>query len=171
MVANYLQALGMNILAADPAVLKSPCAGVQLVPLEELLAQSDLITLHVALTEQTRGFFGRDEFARMKRGAWFVNTSRGELVDENALLAGLLDGRIAGAALDVLRDERSSGMKDHPLVAYARTHENLLITPHIGGCTLESMEQTEEFLAEKVVNFLQPHSEEACVAGDRKDRG
>ncbi len=107
----------------------------------------------------------------MKDGAWFVNTSRGELVDEGALLAGLAAGRIAGAALDVLFDERSSGMKDHPLVAYARTHPNLLITPHIGGCTLESMQQTEEFLAGKVASFLQTHSEEPCVAGDRKDRG
>jgi D-3-phosphoglycerate dehydrogenase len=140
-------------------------------PLEDLLAQSDLVTLHVSLTQQTRGFFGKNEFARMKRGAWFVNTSRGELVDESALLAGLLEGRIAGAALDVLCEERSAGMKDHPLVAYARTHENLLITPHIGGCTLESMEQTEEFLAEKVVSFLQSLPEEACAAGNRKDRG
>jgi len=170
MVAGYLQALGMRILATDPAMNESSSAGVRLVPLEDLLAQSDLVTLHVALTDRTRGFFGKSEFACMKACPWFINTSRGELVDESALLAALLDGRIAGAALDVLRDERSSGMKDHTLVVYARTHENLLITPHIGGCTLESMEQTEEFLAEKVVNFLQSHSEEACVAGERKDR-
>jgi len=161
----------MKILAADPAFTTSPDAGVELVSLEKLLAQSDLVTLHVSLTDETRGFFGRDQFAGMKDGAWFVNTSRGELVDEGALLAGLTAGRIAGAALDVLCDERSSGMKDHPLVAYARTHQNLLITPHIGGCTLESMQQTEEFLAGKVASFLQAHSEEPCVAGDRKDRG
>lgn len=170
MVAGYLQALGMRVLAVDPALTESPVVGVQLVRLEELLGQSDLVTLHVALTDQTRGFLGKTEFARMKSGVWFVNTSRGELVDESALLTGLTEGRIAGAALDVLCDERSSGMKDHPLVAYARTHENLLITPHIGGCTLESMEQTEEFLAERVVSFLQSHSEETCVVVERKDR-
>jgi len=170
-VAGYLQALGMRIVATDPALDECPVAGVALMPLEDLLAQSDLVTLHVSLTEETRGFFGKKEFARMKRGAWFVNTSRGELVDESALLAGLLEGRIAGAALDVLCEERSSGMKDHPLVAYARTHDNLLITPHIGGCTLESMEQTEEFLADRVVKFLQSLPEEACAAGNRKDRG
>ena len=170
MVAGYLNALGMRVLATDPVLIESPAADVPLVRLEELLAQSDLVTLHVALTEQTRGFFGKSEFASMKGGAWFVNTSRGELVDESALLTGLVEGRIAGAALDVLCDERSSGMKDHPLVTYARTHENLLITPHIGGCTLESMEQTEEFLAERVVSFLQSHSEEACVVVERKDR-
>jgi len=170
MVATYLQALGMKILAADPALSESPIAGVQLMSLGDLLAQSDLVTLHVALTDTTQGFFARNEFARMKSGAWFVNTSRGELIDESALLAGLIEGRIAGAALDVLSDERSSGMTDHPLVAYARTHKNLLITPHTGGCTLESMEQTEEFLTEKVVNFLQSLPEQACVAGHRKDR-
>jgi D-3-phosphoglycerate dehydrogenase len=171
MVSGFLRALGMKILAADPAFTTSPDAGVELVSLEKLLAQSDLVALHVSLTDETRGFFGRDQFGAMKDGAWFVNTSRGELVDEGALLAALTAGRVAGAALDVLCDERSSGMKDHPLVAYARTHQNLLITPHIGGCTLESMQQTEEFLAGKIVNFLQSHSEEPCVAGDRKDRG
>jgi D-3-phosphoglycerate dehydrogenase len=170
MVAGYLRALGMNVLAADAALRESPIDGVTIVPLETLLEQSDLVTLHVALTEDTRGFFGKDQFRGMKDGAWFVNTSRGELVDESALLAGLVDGRIAGAALDVLSDELSSGMKDHPLVAYARTHQNLLITPHIGGCTIESMQKTEEFLAEKAVSFLQSHSGETCVVGDRKDR-
>jgi D-3-phosphoglycerate dehydrogenase len=171
MVAGYLQALGMRVLAADPALKESPSEGISLVALKDLLAQSDLVTLHAPLTDQTQGFFGEGEFQAMKNGAWFVNTARGELIQEGALLAGLAEGRIAGAALDVLCDERSSGMKDHPLVAYARTHQNLVITPHIGGCTLESMEQTEEFLADKVVTFLQSHHEEACVAGDRKDRG
>ena len=114
------------------------------------------IELQQQLTEELRGYLrtgGRFDFHGLLDPA--------QLIDK---------ARIAGAALDVLRDERSSGMKDHTLVVYARTHENLLITPHIGGCTLESMEQTEEFLAEKVVNFLQSHSEEACVAGERKDR-
>jgi D-3-phosphoglycerate dehydrogenase / 2-oxoglutarate reductase len=171
MVAGYLQALGMRVLAADPALKESPSEGIGLVALKDLLAQSDLVTLHASLTDQTQGFFGEGEFKAMKNGAWFVNTARGELIQEGALLAGLAEGRIAGAALDVLCDERSSGMKDHPLVAYARTHANLLITPHIGGCTLESMEQTEEFLADKVVTFLQSHHEEICVAGHRKDRG
>jgi D-3-phosphoglycerate dehydrogenase len=171
MVANYLQALGMKVVAADPGMNESPMRGVELIPLNHLLAESDLVTLHVSLTGETQGFFGKDEFAGMKAGAWFVNTSRGELLDESALLASLLDGRIAGAALDVLCGEHATGMKKHPLVAYARAHDNLLITPHIGGCTAESMAHTEEFLAEKVVSFLQSLPEEACVAGNAKDRG
>jgi D-3-phosphoglycerate dehydrogenase len=69
----------------------------------------------------------------MRRGAWFINTSRGELVDEEALLAALQQGHIAGATLDVLGDEKATGMAEHPLVVYARQHSNLIITPHIGG--------------------------------------
>lgn len=172
MVAGYLRALGMKILAADPNLSsRSADPAVQIVSLEELLAQSDLVTLHVGLTEQTRGFFGRAEFARMKRGSWFINTSRGELVDEAALLEGLRDGGIGGAALDVLSSERSSGMSDHPLVAYARAASNLLITPHIGGCTTESMENTENFLAEKLIAFLQSpqavYAQAACKEDNR----
>jgi D-3-phosphoglycerate dehydrogenase len=90
----------------------------------------------------------------MKRGAWFINTSRGELVDESALLAALRSGQLGGAALDVLCEERSDGMGNNPLVRYARKHENLVITPHIGGCTAESMEKTERFLAERLASRI-----------------
>jgi D-3-phosphoglycerate dehydrogenase len=93
----------------------------------------------------------------MKAGAWFINTARGELIDEMALLDGLRSGHLAGAALDVLCGENSDGMEDHPLVAYARAHDNLLITPHIGGCTVESMEKTELFMATKLCESLSKH--------------
>jgi D-3-phosphoglycerate dehydrogenase / 2-oxoglutarate reductase len=177
MVAVCLQALGMKVVATDPAVNHATsgsvpgdtASNIELVPLATLLARADLVTLHVALSEKTRDFFGASEFARMKPGAWFINTSRGELIDEEALLQALLDGRIAGAALDVLRGENSSGMSAHPLVHYAGTHENLLITPHVGGCTSESMQATEEFLAEKVVAALTSLAEEACVETSRTD--
>lgn len=174
MVAGYLRAMGMHVIAADPAISSALAADVEIVPLDVLLAQSDLVTLHVPYTPEARAFFGAREFARMKSGSWFINTSRGELVDETALLAALSTKRLAGAALDVLSDESSAGMSNHPLVAYARTHDNLLITPHIGGCTLESMEHTEEFLAEKVICFLgsfpEPTAAESAVAaiGQRK---
>jgi D-3-phosphoglycerate dehydrogenase / 2-oxoglutarate reductase len=128
--------------------------GVALVPLLQLLREADLVTLHVNLSDTTQGFFGRQQFAAMKEGAWFVNTARGELVDENALLKALQSGHVAGAALDVLGNELSSGMRDHPLVAYARQHDNLIITPHIGGCTSESMEKTECFLADRLMTLL-----------------
>ena len=112
------------------------------------------MTLHVNLCDATWRFFGQEQFAAMKKGAWFINTSRGELVDENALLDALRLRQLAGAALDVLCEECSDGMGKHPLVAYAREHDNLIITPHIGGCTSESLEKTECFLAERLLPLI-----------------
>jgi len=152
-VARYLAAFDVRVLGTDPAVHGDTVPHVTMTSPEELLARADLVTLHVNLDERTRGFFGRPQFAAMKAGAWFVNTARGELVDEHALLDALRSGRLAGAALDTLSDERPAGMAEHPLVAYARTHDNVLITPHVGGCTAESMEKTELFLATRLCEW------------------
>ena len=84
-----------------------------------------------------------------------VNTSRGQLIDEGALVAALEDGHMAGAALDVIDNERDRGQRTgSPLLAYARAHDNLLITPHIAGATYESMVKTEVFMARKLRNFF-----------------
>lgn len=150
-VAQYLKAFDTHILAVDPHIDTSAVEpGVRLVALPRLLREADLVTLHADLSEKTQGLFGRGEFGLMKQGAWFINTSRGELVDEAALLDALECGHLAGAAVDVLCHEHSDGMEAHPLVAYARLHDNLMITPHIGGCTTESIEKTELFLAQKL---------------------
>ena len=84
----------------------------------------------------------------MKPGALLVNTSRGEVLDETALLDALQSERIAGAAVDVIENEHNPS--ESPLIAWARQHSNLLITPHIGGCTAESMAKTEVFLAQQL---------------------
>ena len=154
-VSRLLLAFEMRVLASDPHVWTTDVdPGVQVVPLNELLEQADLVTMHVNLYAETSRFFGSDHFAQMKPGAWFVNTARGELVDEVALLEALQSGHLGGAALDVLTEERSSGMGNHPLVQYARRHENLLLTPHIGGCTAESMEKTELHMARKLYDLF-----------------
>ena len=154
-VARYLLAFDTRVLATDPHVSAETLEpGITLSSLEETLHEADLVTVHVNLCDETQGFFGREQFAMMKRGAWFINTSRGELVDEQALLDALYSERLAGAALDVLCDESAAGMADHPAVAYARVHDNLIITPHLGGCTVESMAKTECFLAERLLPFL-----------------
>jgi D-3-phosphoglycerate dehydrogenase len=154
-VARYVRAFDARVLVTDPHVGASALdPGIVLVTLEELLQEADLVTLHVNLCDATYGFFGPAQFTAMKPGSWFINTSRGELVDEQALLAALRSGHIAGAAVDVLAAERSAGMGSHPLVVYARENENLIITPHIGGCTVESMAKTESFLAERLLSLL-----------------
>lgn len=154
-VARYLRAFDCRVLACDPNV--QPLAvdpGVEILSLERALPLADIVTLHVNLTAESRQFFGVRQFDMMKPGSSFINTSRGELVDETALLAGLRSGRLAFAALDVLCAEDTSGMAKSALVQYALDHRNLLITPHIGGCTVESMQKTEMFLCEKLVSYL-----------------
>jgi D-3-phosphoglycerate dehydrogenase / 2-oxoglutarate reductase len=155
-VAGYLRAFGCEVLAADPhrAPAEVP-EGCELTGLDDLLRRAHLVSLHVSLSDATRGLLGAAELGRMREGAWLVNTARGELVDEQALLGALRSGRLAGAALDVLRDERPAGMAEHPLVRHAREHSNLLITPHIGGATAESMAKTERFLADRLAAILE----------------
>lgn len=155
-VATYFRALGMQVLATtrdtDPP---SPPDQVSLVSLEELLGQADLVSLHVDLNPETRGMFGPRQFATMKPGAWFVNTARGEVVDETALLAALKSGRLRGAALDVLADEMALILHERPLMRYAATHDNLIVTPHIGGFTFESLARTEQHLAGRLLDYLE----------------
>src|SRR5204863_8442972 len=103
-VARYFLAFGALVLATDPAVSDVE-PGVELVPLPQLLAQSDLVSLHVSLDASTHGLLGAAELFAMKPGARLVNTARGELVDEHALLQAMRSGRLAGAALDVLSGE------------------------------------------------------------------
>jgi D-3-phosphoglycerate dehydrogenase len=151
LVGQYLAAMGARTVASDPYV---QAADVEMLPLADLLRTADVVSLHASLTAETQRFFGRAQFAAMKPGAWFINTARGELVDETALLEALESGKLAGAALDVLAGEDAAGMAHHPLVRHAREHPNVIVTPHIGGCTSESMEKTERYLAEKLVAVL-----------------
>jgi D-3-phosphoglycerate dehydrogenase len=154
-VASYLRAFDVTVIATDPRFGDdTEASGIPLYSLEELLQRSDLVSVHVPLTAATEGWFGEACFRWMKPGSWFINTSRGEVIDEAALLGALSTGHLSGAALDVLADERPEGMAHHPLVRYAATHDNLLITPHIGGATFESMKKTEVFLAARVCEFL-----------------
>ncbi len=154
-VARYLLAFDARVLATDrPDWHGSADAGVIMMPLPDLLRQSDIVSLHVNVTPSTRGFFGRACFEAMKPNAYFVNTARGELIDEDALLEALVSGRLAGAALDVLSSEQMRGSSQPSLVTYAEKHSNLILTPHIGGCTVESMDQTERFLASRLCAWL-----------------
>ena len=151
-VAHYLRAFDAEVIATDP---RAQAGDVELVALDELLRRADLVTLHAPLNDDTRGLIGRAELDSMRPGSLLVNTARGGLVDEGALLDALRSGHLAGAALDVLSGEDAAGMGDHPLVAHAREHDNLIVTPHIGGATRESMEKTEEFMAERLAVTLE----------------
>jgi D-3-phosphoglycerate dehydrogenase len=152
-VAGYFRGLGMDVIGYDPRPDFPHESARRVDSLGELLAHADVVSLHVSYDGSTRHLLGSTELAAMKPGAILINTSRGGVVDDRALLHALEEGRIAGAALDVLDGEPNIGT-EHPLVAYARRHGNLLIVPHIGGNTVESFAKTEIFLAGKVVEAL-----------------
>lgn len=160
MVADYARAFGMRIYAHDP--VKDPSSGdIIWLALDELFRISDVITLHLPLSEETRSLIGPRQFSFMKPRALLVNTSRGGIVNEEALLEALLQRRIAGAALDVLEGESefrkhaSSWPENDPLVHYAREHDNLVLTPHLGGATHESLEATEVYIAQQLKNYFE----------------
>jgi len=152
LVAKLAQGLGMNVIAADALIPPaSPVwrgSGVVQRPLDALLAESDAITLHVPLTNDTRRLIDAARIGRMKQGAVLINTARGGVVDEAALVAALKSGRLGGAALDVFEHEplpAGSPLADAP---------NLLLTPHVAGVTREANERVSSMIAQKVEEAL-----------------
>lgn len=160
-MAGYCLALGMCVMACDPAH-PAPPPGVKMVAgLDELLPRSDVLSVHAPLVPETVGLIGTRELGLLPGGAVLVNTARGELVDEEALIAALDSGRLAGAALDVIHGEPTGhAAPDTPLLRAARRRDNLLVTPHIGGATWESMEKTELFIAGRLRDFFAAQARE-----------
>lgn len=150
-VARYGLAFGMRVLVNDPEVTDDFSETVEQFSLEELLREADVVSLHVNYNESTREMIGENELRAMKPGSVLVNTARGEIISEEALLECLAGGHLGAAAVDVLSGENNGWTSSRRLIEYAKNHSNLLITPHIGGCTQESMEKTEVFMAEKLV--------------------
>jgi D-3-phosphoglycerate dehydrogenase len=136
-LAAIAQGFGMPVSAYDPYVATAAIPiGVRLMKnLDALLGDSDIVSLHCPLTKETRGMIGVAQFARLKPSALLVNTARGPVVDESALVAALTGGRVAGAGLDVFTDEPTP--KDNPL----RDLPNVVSTPHIAGSTREAMDR------------------------------
>ncbi|MCL4555085.1 MAG: hydroxyacid dehydrogenase, partial [Actinobacteria bacterium] len=154
-VAQFGLAFDMHVAAYDPHRNDWPVDVLECKSLKELLSRSDALTVHVPLNDETRRMIGQDELALLPRMAVVVNTSRGEVLDETSLVNALKVGHLAGAALDVICNERDDlARQSGGLLEYARKHSNLLITPHIGGATEESMARTEVFMAEKLRRYF-----------------
>jgi D-3-phosphoglycerate dehydrogenase / 2-oxoglutarate reductase len=155
-VAQYGEAFRMVVVAFD-RTLGSRSTGVQFLRLDDLLRLADVVSIHLPLSQETRGLFDDGRFQAMKPGAVLINTSRGDIIDEQAMLSALDRGDLAAAAVDVLTDETSldpAWLANNRLVRYARTHDNLLITPHIGGVTYDSTEQTNLFMIARLEDYL-----------------
>lgn len=148
-VARRARALGMHVLAFDPYVTpeRAAAAGAELATFEELLAQSDFISLHTVATDETQGLIGAREMALMKPSAILVNTARGSLVDEAALIAALQAGSLAGAALDVFAEEPTHNTTLLSL-------PGLIATPHVGAMTHEAQLNVALDAAQQVVDVL-----------------
>ena len=149
LIAARLQAFGMNVIAYDPYVTSARAQqlGVQLVSLEELLQQSDFITIHMPKTPETTGMISTEQFELMKPSAYIVNVARGGLIDEEALRTALTTGQIAGAGLDVFTSEppHPDGTA-YPLLGLP----NVLVTPHLGASTDEAQEKAGVSVAKSV---------------------
>lgn len=150
--ARLAQAVGMQVMACDAALAPdAPAyaeAGARPMDLEGLLAAADVVSLHVPLLDSTRGLFGASRLAAMKPGAVLVNTSRGGIVDEAALVQALRAGHLGGAALDVFDAEP---LPESPLFEGC---PNLVLTPHVAGVTRESNERVSRLIATRVLEAL-----------------
>ena len=152
LTARLAQGLGMSVVAHDPMLAADAPVwaqtGVRPLALADLLAQADVVSLHVPLTPQTRGLLNTERIAQMKKGAVLINTARGGICDEAAVAQALRSGHLGGAAFDVFDPE--------PVPADNPWHNcpNLLLTPHIAGVTAEANERVSSLIAERVTALL-----------------
>jgi D-3-phosphoglycerate dehydrogenase / 2-oxoglutarate reductase len=156
MIAEYGKAFGMKVIAYEQNEFRAT-SGVISVTLDQLLRESDVISMHIPLDETTTKFFDIKKFKKLKKQPFFVNTSRGEVIDESAMIFALENGLIKGAALDVLTDETSTTkdwLEQSLLWKFSQDNDNLLLTPHIAGVSEESVEKTNIFIIEKLKIFL-----------------
>jgi D-3-phosphoglycerate dehydrogenase / 2-oxoglutarate reductase len=150
LTAKYARAFDMRVLACDPYLTEQQVAerGAEKVDFATLLAESDFITIHCPRNKETIGMFGAEAFSRMKPNAYFINTARGKIHDERALLDVLRAGRIAGAGIDVFDVEPPP--PDHPLLHL----DTVMATPHIAGGTIETLHDMSKAAAEQWIGLL-----------------
>ncbi len=155
-VAERAKAFEMKIMIYDVIVDEEAVkriGAVRVERVEDLLRQSDIVTIHVPLLPETRHMFGEHLLSEMKEGSYLINASRGEVVDTNALLAALKSGRLAGAALDVFEHEPPTDPSELELVKLPNT----IVTPHIGAQTAEAQDAGAVLMAENIIKMLKTH--------------
>lgn len=154
-VASYARAFGMSVSAydSDPSQYDNNVTSCN--NLTQLFSASDIVSIHLPLNETTRHSINEQSLSSIKKGAYLINTARGDIVKEQDVIAALDEQHLSAYATDVISGEYDPlSIENNPLVAYAKKYENLLITPHIGGVTQESWEKTEIFIARKVVKLF-----------------
>ncbi|MCX2960410.1 2-hydroxyacid dehydrogenase [Rodentibacter caecimuris] len=149
-VGRLAQVLGMNVLYAEHKDAATCREGYT--PFEQVLKQADIVTLHCPLTQTTENLINAETLSQMKKGAFLINTGRGPLVDENALLAALTSGHLGGAAIDVMIKEPPE--KDNPLILAAKTMPNLIITPHIAWASDSAVTTLVKKVTQNIEDFV-----------------
>jgi len=157
-VASYGSCFGMKVMYYDPFVHDGAADVVKARSLEQLVSSTDIVTIHIPHESETEGLFSEKIFAAFQRGSFLINTSRGELVDQNALVNCLNAGILAGAAVDVMEGEFSPGfdkdIRQNLLWQYAQNNDNLIITPHLGGSTIDAWRLTEAQTINRILNVM-----------------
>lgn len=151
-VAKLLSSFDVNLLVHDPFI-ESKIQGISFTSMEELLKNSDIVTVHVPFSLETKNLIDSDQFGMMQ-DTIFINASRGEVINENALVEALENKCVKSAGLDVLSNESNLDFSSNPLINYARLHDNLIITPHCAGSSNDALKQTFLFSAKKLINYL-----------------
>lgn len=153
-VGDYYKALGAKLLIYEKTPNNELLLSSELVDLDTLLKESDIVTLHINFMPENVDFFSDRHFDLMKSSAIFINTSRGQLVNAEALENALVNGEISGAALDVVSDEFDLANSPELELLTCSKPANLIITPHIGGNTWESFDKTEKFVYNKLIKAI-----------------
>lgn len=159
-MGRYGLALNMKVLAYDPFLDNDAFpAEIERCELLKLLNHADVVSVHASLNSTSRNLLNAEAFSHLKTTAYLINTARGEIIDEAALLKSLEEGRLAGASLDVLANEEQfldvpELAKNHPLITYARDNNNLLLTPHLGGWTTEGTYKARGVLLGVIQEYL-----------------
>lgn len=155
LVANIARGFAMKVIVSDPALQRASCAEVELVSFEDLLARADILSLHVPLLPGTRGIIDAAALACMGKHAILINTGRGGLIDEDALVDALRNGMLGGAALDVLDAENIDMVNPIPHARLCgEPLDNLLVTPHVGGQTEEALIRVGQIAVEEIRRVL-----------------
>lgn len=159
LVATKVKPFGIRVVVYDPYLKKEQLPeDIKLIPtVEDLVGMSDFVSLHCAVTDQTKGMFNSEMFSKMKNGSYFINTARGVLVDETALVAALNSGRLAGVAMDVACTEPIPN--NSPLLEA----KNLVLTPHISGSSLEVKDEGTHMVVASIKTFIKGETPTLCV--------
>ena len=152
-IARFSSEMGMNIYGYDPYI-KISDEYTQLDNYQELLQKVDILVIAVHLDETTENLVDAKWFDSMKKGVYFINISRGEIVDEDALIESLNNGKVKSAGVDVIRNEISTEIKSSKLIKYAKENNNLIITPHVAGLSIESEQKAAQYSLDSLSEFF-----------------